>query len=188
MDLVTMLLACSLASDNSVTKAIVDLGSKNQPLTVSVVGGESKTFPTEAAATAFANNELQQGHAINIGLMQIPSRWLEPYHLSAGALFKPCKNMVTATRIINDMREQCLTMSTRVPPVTDMQACALSMYETGDPQQGADFAKKIMEQAKAHPFVPPEPKINMHPKPKADTTESSDEQKPTSANPTSTDN
>lgn len=191
MDLVTMLLACSLASDNSITKAMVDLGSKNEPLMVSVVGGESKTFPTEAAATTFAKNELQQGHEIKIGLMQIPSRWLDPYHLHVGDMFKPCKNMVIATRIVNELREQCLSMK-RMPPITDMQACALSTYETGDPQKGLDFANKIMDYAKAHPFVPPEPKIDMHPKPKPEVTEKSDEQKgeqkSDTTNPTPADN
>lgn len=166
MDLVTMLMACSLASDNSITKAMIDLGSQNKPLMVSVVGGETKTFPTEAAATNFANNELQQGHSINIGLMQISNRWIEPYHLSVGDMFKPCKNMVIATRILNDLHDQCLSIK-RTPAITDMQACALSMYETGDPQQGADFASKIMTQAKTHPFVAPELTIG-HPKPKAD--------------------
>lgn len=167
MDLVTMLLACSLATDNSVTKAIVELGSKNKPLMVSVAGGESKTFPTEAAAIDFANSELQQGHEIKLGLMQIPSRWLEPYHLHVADLFKPCKNMVTGTRILNEMRDQCLSIK-RSPPITDLQACALSMYETGDPEQGSDYAKQITEQAKAHPFETPDLTMghpSSHPKP-----------------------
>ena len=155
MDLMTMLLACSLASDNSITQAIVDLGSQNKPLMVSVAGGETKTFPTEATATAFVNSELQQGHSIKLGLMQIPSRWLEPYHLSMNDIFKPCKNMVVATRILNDMHNECFAMK-RSPPITDMQACALSMYETGDPQQGLEYANKIMTQAKAHPYVTPD--------------------------------
>jgi len=190
MDLVTMLLACSLAADNSMTQAMVEIGSQNKPLMVSVAGGETKTFPTEAAATAFASKEVAQGHSINIGLMQIPSRWLEPYHLSMSDMFRPCKNMVIATRIVNDMREQCL-VTKRTPAITNMQACALSIYQTGDPEQGIEYANKVLEYAKAHPFIAPEHTVGAPSKSKAkvDTdkskaAETSNDAAVTPANPT----
>ena len=151
MDLVTMILACSLYADNSVVNAIVQTGSQNQPFTVTTVDGESKTLPSAEGATSYAKEQMNNGKNIEIGLMQIPSRWIEQNHLNLNDMFKPCKNIVMATQALLQAHEQCATMQTE-PPVKDNQACTLSVYKSGDPNAALNYASKIMAYAGDHPF------------------------------------
>lgn len=152
MDLITMVLACSLYTDNSITNAIVQVGSKNNPLTVTSAQGEQKVFKTQSQAVSYANSELNQGHNIDIGLMQIPSRWLHEHNLGMDELFAPCKNIVVATQILNNAAEQCSDLQAN-QPIDDLKACTLSVYKTGDPQAGLDYAHTVLDYANAHSFT-----------------------------------
>lgn len=156
MNLVTMVLACSLYPDNSITNAMVEIGSQNNPLTITIAeNGQAitKTFKNEADATSYVNKQIAQGHNVNIGLMQIPNNWITKYPASMDAsvsgLFRPCKNMVVATDLLNDATEQCASNE------GDKTACALSVYHTGSPTAGLDYAKQVMAYADAHPFIKP---------------------------------
>lgn len=156
MNLVTMVLACSLYPDNSITNAMVEVGSQNNPLTITITdNGQSKTktFKTETEALNYANKEIAQGHSVNVGLLQIPNSWIAKYPSSMGAnvlgLLHPCKNMVVATDLLNDATEQCASVD------GDKTSCALSVYHTGSPTAGLDYAKQVIDYAVAHPFVKP---------------------------------
>lgn len=156
MNLVTMILACSLYPDNSITNAMVQLGSQNNPLTISVShNGQmtTKTFKTEAEALSYTNKEIAQGYTVNIGLLQVPNGWIAKYPASMGAnvagLLRPCKNMVVATDLLNDATEQCASVD------GDKTACALSLLYSGSTTAGLDYAKQIINYAVAHPFVKP---------------------------------
>lgn len=151
MDLVTMILACSLYADNSVVNAIVQTGSQNQALAVTTVDGESKTLSSAETAVSYAKDQMANGKDIEIGLMQIPSRWVEQNHLNLNDMFKPCKNIVMATKILLQAHEQCTTVQSE-PPVKDNQACTLSVYKSGDPNAALGYANKIMAYASDHPF------------------------------------
>lgn len=151
MDLITMVLACSLYNDNSITNAIAEVGSKSNPLTVTSVGGERKVFKTQNEAATYALSELQQGHEIEIGLMQIPSRWLKDNNIALNELFGPCKNLVTATQILNSAAEQCNEVQSNAS-AENLKSCTLSIYKTGDPQAGLDYAHTIMDYANSHSF------------------------------------
>jgi hypothetical protein len=151
-----MVLACSLYPDNSIANAMVQVGSQNNPLTITITDNgqnTTKTFKTEAAALSYANQEIAQGHSVNIGLLQIPNSWITKYPASMGAnvlgLLRPCKNMVVATSILNDATEQCASVD------GDQTTCALSVYHTGSPTAGLDYAKQVIDYAVAHPFVKP---------------------------------
>ena len=148
MDLVTLVLACSLYADNSITSAMVKLGSDSNPLTITVHKNPSEiqilTFKTPASAIQFAQQEIGQKHVVDLGIMQIPSPWLSHYDLTLADVFRPCKNMIVATNILNHIADQCST-----------QACILSTYKTGDPQLGLDYATQITTYAQAHPFIKP---------------------------------
>ncbi len=156
MNLVTMVLACSLYPDNSITNAMVEVGSQNNPLTITVTdNGQSKTktFKTETEALNYANKEIAQGYSVNVGLLQIPNSWIAKYSPSMGAnvigLLHPCKNMVVATDLLNDATDQCASVD------GDKTSCALSVYHTGSPTAGLDYAKQVIDYAVAHPFVKP---------------------------------
>ncbi len=151
MDLITMVLACSLYTDNSIVNAMVQVGSKNNPLIITPAGGSPKTFKTPSQAMAYTVSELQQGHPLDIGLMQVPSRWLEGHNISADELFAPCKNLVVATQILNNAADRCNELQAN-QSADDLKACTLSMYKTGDPQNGLEYAHTVMDYAKAHSF------------------------------------
>lgn len=156
MNLVTMVLACSLYPDNSITNAMVQVGSQNNPLTITISQNgntATKTFKTEAEALNYANIQIAQGKVVDIGLLQIPNAWISQYPASMGAnvagLLRPCKNMIVATDLLNDATQQCASVD------GDKTACALSVYHTGSPTAGLAYAKQVIDYAVAHPFVKP---------------------------------
>lgn len=152
MDLVTLILACSLYADNTVPYAMVQAGSGNKPLFVTV-DNQSKQFKTESEAIAFTQTKIAQGKKVNIGLMQISSQWLPEVGAHAADLFRPCKNMVIATQIMNKLRLQCQTLAAHNPTL-NVQTCMLSMYKTGNTQTGIPFANTVIAYADNHPFSP----------------------------------
>lgn len=147
MNLITMILACSMYSNNSITNSIIQLGSQNNAYAITTSDGKTQNFSSTADAAQFANSQISQGNAVNIGLMQIPSRWLKPYNVTATDLLRPCKNIVVATEILSDTTNECQQSN-----ASNVQACALSMYESGDPQSGSDFANKVIAYANDHSF------------------------------------
>lgn len=151
MDLMTTILACSLYTNNSITNAMVQLGSQNKELTITVVGQPSQSFPSAAKALSYANDQLKQNQAIEIGLMQIPNRWLVPMHTTTNEVLAPCKNIVTATAILNQAYDKCAELKNDDPNL-DLQSCALSIYKTGDAQSGMDYANQVITYANDHSF------------------------------------
>lgn len=147
MNLITMILACSMYSNNSITNAIIQVGSQNNAYTVTTSDGKSQNFTSTSDAATFANSQISQGNAVNIGLMQVPSLWLKPYNVTATDLLRPCKNIVVATEILSDTTYKCQQAN-----ASDVTACALSMYETGNSQAGSDFATKIVAYSNDHSF------------------------------------
>lgn len=158
MNLVTMILACSLYPNNSITNAMVQVGSNNNPYTISTIitDGQTntKTFKTAATAVSYASAEIAKGQNINVGLLQIPESWLAKYPASMDAslsgVMRPCKNMFIATDILNQATEQCAGQTG-----DDKTACALSIYHSGSPTAGLDYAKQVMAYAAEKPFIKP---------------------------------
>lgn len=150
MDLVTLILACSLYADNSIPYAMIQTGAENNPLAVTS-DASSKTFKTVPAAVQYVQNQMAQGKTLDIGLMQIPSLWLSEIATHTSDLFRPCKNLVVATQILEKSRLQCQSIASNNPS-TDIQACTLSLYKTKDPQNGLAYANQVLQYAKIHPF------------------------------------
>jgi hypothetical protein len=140
MDLVTMILACSVYPNNSVVNAMVEINSQNNPY---VVSGEP--FKTSAQALAKVDQLKAAGASFEVGLMQIPDFWLQEKPVSFHELLRPCKNMVVATQLLNKLVDECQGSET----------CALSMYKTNDKADGLNYATQVMDYATAHPFVAP---------------------------------
>jgi Transglycosylase SLT domain len=150
MDLVTLVLACSLYADNSIPYAMIQTRTQNNPLVVTV-DDNTKTFKTIPAAVQYTRTQSALGKNPEIGLMQISSRWLPEIGAHASDLFRPCKNLVVATQILEKLRLQCQSI-VATNPNTDMQACVLSLYKSKNLQNGLAYAHQIIQYAKAHPF------------------------------------
>lgn len=140
MDLVTMILACSLYPDNAILNAMVELNSQNNPLMVS-----GKPFKSAKTAEVYVQAKQASQAAFEIGLLQIPSQWVAHRPVSIEELLRPCKNMIVATQILNETQLKC----------QGDVACALSLYKTGDPQAGLNYAQQIIQYASEHPFKMP---------------------------------
>ena len=150
MDLVTLVLACSLYTDNSIPYAMIQTGTQNNPLVVTVEG-DTKTFKTIPAAVQYTRTQIASGKNLEIGLMQISSRWLPTIGAHASDLFRPCKNLVVATQILEKLRLQCQYIAANNPSI-DIQSCALSLYRNKNLQKGLPYAYQIIQYAKIHPF------------------------------------
>ncbi len=155
MDLVTMIMICSLYRDNAITNAMVKVGSQNNPLQVTTVLADgpiiTTTVANPVAGAAYVNQQLAQGRDVYIGLMQIPSGWLEKYKDQASIvdLFRPCKNMAVATTILNHAAELCAKRLNRDP------RCDLAIYRTGHQTiAGQAYADRVLTYAAAHKVAP----------------------------------
>lgn len=140
MDLVTMILACSVYPNNNIVNAMVEINSQNNPYVIS-----GQVFNTESAALQKANELKNAGSAYEIGLMQIPSFWLQQNPVSSTELLRPCKNMVLATQILNKLTTDC----------NGSESCALSLYKTNDQSAGLAYAEQVLSYAQSHPLVVP---------------------------------
>ncbi len=152
MDLITLVLACSLYSNNSIPYAMIETGSENNPLLVTV-DNETKHFKTESEAIAYTQKQMARGKHVGIGLMQISSQWFPKVGAHAADLFRPCKNLVVATQIMNKAQLQCQTLAERNPTL-NVPACMLSLYKTGNTQTGLVYASTVLNYAEKHPFLP----------------------------------
>lgn len=149
MDLVTLVLACSLYADNSIPYAMIKMGPQNNPLIVTV-DNETKSFKTIPAAIQYTQNQVALGKNPEIGLMQIPSQWLPEMGAHISDLFRPCKNLVVATQILQKLRLKCQSIAAN--NLTNIQACVLSLYKTKNLKNGLFYAYPIIQYAKLHPF------------------------------------
>jgi Transglycosylase SLT domain len=150
MDLVTLVLACSLYADNSIPYAMIQTGTQNNPLVVTV-DDDTKTFKTIPAAVKYTHTQIALGKNLEIGLMQIPNRWLPEIGAHASDLFRPCKNLVVATQILEKLRFKCQSIVANNPTI-DIQSCVLSLYKRKNLQNGLTYASQVIEYAKIHPF------------------------------------
>ena len=112
-------------------------------------GGRSYAPATLQEAIVTATALLQQGHSLDLGLMQINSANLRGLGLSVADTFDPCKSIAGGTRV--------LVEGYRPAPGEDTQAAllrALSHYNTGS--QGRGFANGYVTrvQASAEQIVP----------------------------------
>lgn len=152
MDLITLVLACSVYADNSIPYAMIQTGSKNNPLVVTT-NHVSEQFKTESKAIRYVQKQISQGTKVEIGLMQIPSEWLAEFGAHEADLFGPCKNLVVATEIMNTLRFQCQKLLESNPRL-NITSCMLSLYKKDNSQTGLAYASQIMDYATKHPFSP----------------------------------
>ncbi len=156
MNLFTAIMICSVFHTNSITNAMVMTGSNNNPLAITAVvnGIRSKTrtdFKSEADALSYAQGQIASGNTVDIGVLQIPSLWLDKLTkrgISLNDLLKPCKNLAVGTDLLNEAEAYC---ASRTDSAGERDDCALSFYRTSSPTAGLAYATMIQAYAKAHP-------------------------------------
>jgi len=75
------------------TAAIIQVESQGNPLIIADNTRRTSYTPhTQAQSVRLANQLHQQGHSLDIGVMQINTQWLRPKRLSLKKLFDPCFN------------------------------------------------------------------------------------------------
>ena len=151
MDLVTLILACSLYADNSIPYAMLQTSQISNPRTITVAN-QRKTFKTDAAAAAYAQQQLDEGNSVNIGLLQLSSRQLKKASLPVKLieLLRPCRNVVVATDIMNHLQLACQAAA-EYNPELDVQACMIDNY-LGNFQTDASYTEQVLGYAEDHPF------------------------------------
>lgn len=153
MDMVTLILACSLYPNNALPYAIIQTGSAGNPLTVRTRHTQ-KSFKKVSAAITYTQHALDRGEPVWVGVMQLSSRWFTQQQpkVSLAELFEPCKNVVLATSVLNQLTHRC-QMEIQNTPQLSLTECVLSQYETGHATSGTAYAAQVLAYAKNHSFT-----------------------------------
>ena len=100
---------------------------------------------TAADAVRLANPLLRQGHSLDIGVMQVNSRWLTIDHLPLAKLFDPCFNIAVGTRILAASYRGYHHQSGDAAAALTQ---ALSTYNTGSPTAGRAYVTRVVAAAR----------------------------------------
>src|SRR5690606_35721853 len=109
-------------------------------------------FSSRNQAAAYAKSQLAAGKHVSVGMMQIPSGWLDKLanaHIALDDIFFSCKNVAVGSDLLSQAESYCATQGYANEQLT---ACTLSFYHTGDMQKGSDYAQRILNYAAEHPF------------------------------------
>lgn len=153
MDMVTLILACSLYPNNALPYAMIQTGSAGNPLTVRTRHAQ-KSFKQVNEAITYTQHALDRGEPVWAGVMQVSSRWFTQQQpkVSLAELFEPCKNVVIATSILNQLALRCQTEIKKTPQLNPTE-CLLSQYETGHSAAETAYAARVLAYAKHHSFT-----------------------------------
>jgi type IV secretion system protein VirB1 len=136
----TFLEQCGPAVAPATTSAIIQVESGGYPLAIGDNQLRKSFAPkTRSEAVRLAAQLLDQGHSVDLGLMQINSFHLTPMGLSLDDVFDPCRNVRAGTTILADFYRK---FDTGDPAYTLMKA--LSAYNTGHAWKGAGYVNKIL--------------------------------------------
>ncbi len=148
MDLLGWAALLSLAADCGpdvhpvTTAAIIQVESQGSPLVIADNTRRTSYAPqTQAQAIHLANQLHQQGHSLDIGVMQINTQWLRPKRLSLEKLFDPCFNIAVGTGILATAYQGTLRQSDDTATALTR---ALSIYNTGSPTAGHAYVTRVV--------------------------------------------
>jgi type IV secretion system protein VirB1 len=92
---------CGVGVSPRTTLAIIQVESGGAPFAINDNDGKRSYFPpTKDEAVALAASLLEQGHNIDVGVMQVNSGNFAHYHATLGQIFDPCVNVATGTDIL----------------------------------------------------------------------------------------
>jgi Transglycosylase SLT domain len=153
MDMVTLILACSLYPNNALPYAMIQTSSAGNPLTVRTLHAQ-KSFKKVSEAVTYTQDALEHGEPVWVGIMQLSSRWFTQQQpkISLAELFEPCKNVVVATSVLNQLALRCQTEIKKIPDL-NLTECLLSQYETGHTYTDTAYAVRVLTYVKNHSFT-----------------------------------
>jgi len=136
---------CGSVVHPTTTAAIIQVESQGNPLVIADNTRRTIYTPhTQAQAIHLANQLHQQGHSLDIGVMQINTQWLHTRHLSFEKLFDPCFNIAVGTDILAAAYRGALRQSDDAATALTR---ALSIYNTGSPTAGRAYVTRVMNAA-----------------------------------------
>ena len=109
MDVLAIVLACSLHPDDALLRALVDVQSGGNPYFV----GDLATLKTNDALTSagvalqYAENLAKYGGKPAVGLLGVPLSWAGRYGRPSIDLFDPCTNVAVATAAFAEYAQDC---------------------------------------------------------------------------------
>jgi hypothetical protein len=111
MDVIALILACSVYPDDTLVRAMVELASQGNPNFV----GDLTTLSTfdETASVADAEKVVReldrQGGRPVVGLMGLPPAWAKRYGRSRHELYDGCVNLWVGTAVLAGHYDACVT-------------------------------------------------------------------------------
>jgi len=143
MDILTLILACSVYPDDSLVRAMVDLASQGNPHFV----GDMTTLATfdktssSAEADHLVSELNRQGGRPVVGLMGLPPSWAPRYGRARSELYDGCVNIWVGTAVLASHYEACVAAHAamftparpnerrqRVAPPEAVRLCALRRF------------------------------------------------------------
>jgi hypothetical protein len=143
MDVLTLILACSVYPDDSLVRAMVELASQGNPHFV----GDMMTLATfDKTSTGAAADHLvaeltRQGGRPVVGLMGLPPAWAERYGRARSELYDGCVNIWVGTAVLSSHYDACVAAHAamftpahpnerrqRVAPPEAVRLCALRRF------------------------------------------------------------
>ena len=143
MDVLTLILACSVFPDDSLVRAMVELASQGNPHFVgdmTTLATFDKTATVPAAEHLVAELGRQGGRPV-VGLMGLPPSWAVRYGRSRQELYDGCVNIWVGTAVLSSHYESCVAAHAaiftpakagdrqkRVAPPEAVRLCALRRF------------------------------------------------------------
>lgn len=116
-------------------RAVIQVESGGNPLALNVNGPvKLPREPVDAAdAELLSRAAIEAGYSVDVGLMQVNSENFERLGVTLEEMFEPCANIQAGTAILTEA--YLAAVEVHGPGQKALRA-ALSMYNTGDLQQG----------------------------------------------------
>ncbi|HHY0408108.1 conjugal transfer protein [Vibrio parahaemolyticus] len=136
---VTPYVECLFQVHPATATQIIQHESGGKPWALNVNALKGQTPPkfrqpnNQQDAIALAKQFIQQGHTVDLGLMQINSNNLPHYRVTLEQIFDPCTNLRVGSTILYEGYQRAL--STTKNPQLALQK-ALSIYNTGNMHYG----------------------------------------------------
>lgn len=140
MDLLAIILACSLHPDDALVAALVDVQSGGNPYFVGDLATLETTDSLRSAESAlrFAEDLRRRGGRPAVGLLGVPIGWAARYGRAPIELFDACTNVAVATAAFSEYEARCSAASRarrtpsslrRAPPARRAgRACILALF------------------------------------------------------------
>jgi hypothetical protein len=110
MDVVTLILACSLYPDDALVRALISVQSQDNPYFVgdlATLKTSDRLTSTEAAMVEADAISRKDGRPA-VGLLGIPIDWARRFDREPRELFDPCTNIAIGTAMLSEFEAECI--------------------------------------------------------------------------------